>query len=571
MTDTRFSIESTAEALLRLLKARGVEYFFANAGTDFPPIIEAYAKLQAEGEGNYPIPMAVPHEFVAVSMAHGHAMISGRPQAVMVHTTVGTANGLGAIMNAARSNIPILFMAGRSPINESGMRGARNRMIQWSQESFDQGSMVREYVKWDYELRGFAQLQTVIDRALTISAAQPPGPVYLSLPREVLSEKHDDFTMTRASVDLPQVSSAPGPDALRRAAEILAGAKNPLIITRAGGRVSEAVAALVKLADMIGAPVVEHHPTTLNFPQDHPLHIGFEPAPYVPAADVILVVETDVPWYVQTGAPAPDAKIIQIGLDPLHSRLPIRSYGADVALMAEASVALTALTDALAGLAIDKKAVAARRSKWSAEHDSQRADWLARSERVAGESPMDMVFVSRCLAEFLDDDTIIINDYDLDPTQCSFRQPKSYFGPPPPAALGWGLGAAMGAKLAAPEKTVIATLGDGSYMFGGPTSAHFTARAHGIPFLTIVFNNQAWGAVRRATDTVLPGGWATRANQDMPLTSLSPSPDFELVAQSCGAFAMRVDDPAKLRGAIAQALDVVRKEKRQALLNVICR
>jgi acetolactate synthase-1/2/3 large subunit len=571
MTDTRLAIESTAEALLCLLKARGVEYFFANAGTDFPPIIEADTKLQAEGKGNFPIPMVVPHEFVAVSMAHGHAMISGRPQAVMVHTTVGTANGLGAIMNAARSNIPVLYMAGRSPINEIGPRGARNRMIQWSQESFDQGSMVREYVKWDYELRGFSQLQTVVDRALTISKAQPPGPVYLSLPREVLSEQHTEFTIARSAADLPNVDSAPSAEALRTAAGMLAKARNPLIITRAAGRVGEAVGALVKLAELIGAPVIEHHPTTLNFPQDHPLHMGFEPAPYVPTADVILVVETDVPWYVQTGAPAASAKIIQIGLDPLHSRLPIRSYPMDVALVGEASVSVAALTAAIGELKSDKGAVAGRREKWAIEHKRLRAEWTARGQRVAGEAPMDMAWVSRCLAEFLDDDTIVVNDYDLDPMQCCFRQPKSYFGPPPPAALGWGLGAAMGAKLAAPEKTVIATLGDGSYMFGAPTSAHFTARAHDIPFLTIVFNNQAWGAVRRATETVLPGGWAARANQDMPLSSLAPSPDFELVAQSCGAFAKRVENPAELRESIAQALDVVRKERRQALLNVICR
>lgn len=571
MTNTRLAIESSAEALLCLLKSRGVEYFFANAGTDFAPVIEAYAKLLAAGKNDFPIPLVVPHEFVAVSMAHGHAMISGRPQAVMVHTTVGTANGLGAIMNAARSNIPLLFMAGRSPIYEAGVRGARNRMIQWSQESFDQGSMIREFVKWDYELRGFSQLQSVVDRALMISMAEPPGPVYLTLPREVLSEQHSEFTITRSSVDLPTVSAAPDPDALQAAARILVQARNPIIVTRAAGREARAVEALVHFAELIGAPVVEHHHTTLNFPQDHPLHMGYEPAPYVPSADVIVVVEADVPWYVQTGAPSPDAKIIQIGLDPLYSRIPIRSYPFDVALVGKPSRALAALVRSVSELKLNTVAVAERRQKWAAEHERLRGEWAARCQQVAQARPMDMAWVSRCLSEFFDDNTIVINDYDLDPTQCCFRQPKSYFGPPPPAALGWGLGAAMGAKLAAPDKTVIATLGDGSYMFGAPTAAHFTARAHDIPFLTVVFNNQAWGAVRRATQAVLPGGWATRGNKDMPLSTLAPSPDFELVAKSCGAYAQRVEDPSKLSEAIARALDVVRKERRQALLNVICR
>jgi len=566
---TALSIESSAEALLRVMKSRGVEYFFANAGTDFAPIIEAYAKLLATGETDFPKPLVVPHEFVAVSMAHGHAMISGRPQAVMVHTTVGTANGLGAIMNAARSNIPILFMAGRSPIYESGVRGARNRMIQWSQESFDQGAMVREFVKWDYELRGFSQIEAVVDRALQIAVADPPGPVYLSLPREVLSELHGEFALNQTGAS-PRAAIGPDDAAIEGAADILAKARNPLIITRAAGRDPAAMAALVRFAERIGAAVIEHHHTTLNFPQDHDLHMGFEPAAYVPKADAIVVVECDVPWYVQTGAPSAYAKIIQIGLDPLYARIPIRSYRFDVALAGEAGRALNRLTTCLASRSFDAAAVAERRDRWRAEHERLRKAWAARSQQVARATPIEMSWVSCCLADFLDENTIVVNDYDLDPTQCCFKWPHSYFGPPPPAALGWGLGAAMGAKLADPDKTVIATVGDGSYMFGSPTAAHFTARAHDIPFLTMVFNNQAWGAVRRATQTVLPGGWATKANNDMPLSSLTPSPDYEIVARSSGAFAERVEDPGALRDAIARALDVVRKEHKQALLNIWC-
>ena len=183
---------------------------------------------------------------------------------------------------------------------------------------------------------------------------------------------------------------------------------------------------------------------------------------------------------------------------------------------------------------------------------------------------MDMAWVSRCLGDVIDDETLVINEYDLDPTQACFRRPGSFFGPPAAAALGWGLGAAMGAKLAAPEKTVIAAVGDGSYIFGAPTAAHFTARAFDIPFLTVVFNNQAWNAVKRATSDVHPDGWAVRT-KNMPLSDLSPSPAFELVAQSCGAHAERVEDPGALPEALGRALRAVRQERRQALLNVICK
>src|SRR5262252_10747417 len=148
----RAHIESTADAYLELLAARGVEYFFANSGTDFAPLIDAYAKRLAQGQPA-PRPMTIPHEVPAVGMAHGYALVTGRPQVVMVHVIVGAGNAVGGIINAARANVPVLFSAGRNPISEVGHLGSRDRPIHWAQESFDQAAMVREFVKWDYELR----------------------------------------------------------------------------------------------------------------------------------------------------------------------------------------------------------------------------------------------------------------------------------------------------------------------------------------------------------------------------------------------------------------------------------
>src|SRR2546427_1476208 len=127
-------IDSTAEAYLELLRDRGIEYFFGNGGTDFAPLVEAFAKSASQG-GITPKPMTVPHEYVAVSMADGFYRVTGRPQAVMVHVIVGTANAAGAIMNAARSNVPLLFTAGRNPLTEAGAGGSRDRPIHWAQES----------------------------------------------------------------------------------------------------------------------------------------------------------------------------------------------------------------------------------------------------------------------------------------------------------------------------------------------------------------------------------------------------------------------------------------------------
>src|SRR6185503_14811164 len=250
----KVAVESAAEAYLELLAARGVEYFFANAGTDFAPLIEAYSKRQAEGK-TLPRPMTVPHEITAIGMAHGYAMLTGRPQVVMVHVIVGTANALGGIINAARAHAPILVTAGRTPITEDKLPGARNRHIHWAQESFDQGAMVREFVKWDYELRLGAQVETVVDRALSIARTEPQGPVYLTLPREVLAETMTSLEYSDPARMTPPAPSVADPAAVERAAEILAGGRNPIVIVKSAGRDPGAVAPLVALAETLGMPV----------------------------------------------------------------------------------------------------------------------------------------------------------------------------------------------------------------------------------------------------------------------------------------------------------------------------
>src|SRR5712691_7618879 len=177
---------SVAAAYLALLADRGVDYLFGNAGTDFAPLIEAYAEAAQAGIA-VPRPMLATHENLAVAMAHGYAMVSRRIPAVMAHVSVGTANMICAAMNASRENVAILLTAGRSPLTETGLPGSRDGYIHWAQEMYDQAGMLREIVKWDYELRNGEQLATVVDRALAIAATEPRGPVYLSLPGEVIA------------------------------------------------------------------------------------------------------------------------------------------------------------------------------------------------------------------------------------------------------------------------------------------------------------------------------------------------------------------------------------------------
>jgi len=564
----RAAVESTAEAYLELLAARGVEYLFANAGTDFAPLIEAYAKRGAQGQAA-PRPITVPHEIPAVAMAHGYAMVAGRAQAVMVHVIVGAGNAVGGIINAARANVPMLFSAGRNPITEAGHSGSRDRPIHWAQESFDQAAMVREFVKWDYELRSASHLETVVDRALTLAHAEPQGPVYLTLPREVLAERQEAIEYADPARMVKPGALVPAPESVGEAAQILASARNPIIIVKAAGRDPGAVPALVALAEALGAPVFDQFHTYVNFPQDHPLHAGFDAAPHLDSADAVLVIESDVPWFPALKHPRPEARIIHLGVDPLFSRYPIRGFAMDVALAGTPRLALKALAAAVAQRA-DAAVVAERRTRWGAEHTRTVEAAAARARAVQSDSPMDMAWVSRCVGDVLDEQTIVINEYDLDATQATFRQPGSYFAAPSSGGLGWGLGAALGAKLAAPDKTVICCVGDGAYIFGAPTAAHFVSRAYNLPALFVVFNNRTWNAVKRAVQTHARDGWAVKTDS-MPLTALEPAPDYEMVCRASGGHGERVEDPAQLPDALRRALRIVKDEKRQVLLNVICK
>ena len=180
------------ELFLRALADHGVDFFFANPGTDFPPIIEAYSRAREGKNTRVPRPILVPHENLAVAMAHGAFLMTGRPQAVMVHVNVGTANTINNLTNLSRDRVPLFLAAGRTPVTETGMFGSRNRSIHWAQEMFDQGGMVRELVKWDYELRQPAQVGNVVARAYEAAMTSPTGPVYLVLPREPLSAALDE-------------------------------------------------------------------------------------------------------------------------------------------------------------------------------------------------------------------------------------------------------------------------------------------------------------------------------------------------------------------------------------------
>jgi acetolactate synthase-1/2/3 large subunit len=568
MARKEMAVDSVAEAYLTLLAERGVEYLFANAGTDFAPLVEAFAKAARTG-APAPKPVLAAHENLAVSMAHGWAMVTGRVPAVMVHVSVGTANAVCGVFNAARDNVPMLFTAGRSPLTEAGLAGARDVYIHWAQEMFDQAGMVRELVKWDYELRNGAQLETVVDRALAVATSEPRGPVYLSLPREVLAEPLPGFAYDAPTRRVAAAPPGADRDAIDEAARILAAADNPLIVTASAGRDQAAVAALADLAERFAIPVVQHRPRHLSLAADHACHLGYDATPFLDDADAALVLECDVPWVPSLKAPPPKCRVVHLGVDPLFQRYPIRGFPCDVAVTGAPAAALPMLAAAL-DRHMAKSAIKARRERLEQRREAQRAGWRKTRETAAGMRPIHMAWASACIADAKPANAILVNEYTLMPEHCGSNLPGTYFGSSPASGLGWGGGAALGAKLAAPDRLVIATLGDGSHLFGNPVALHHAAATHSLPVLFVIMNNSMWGAVRRATQGMYPQGEAMRSNKP-PLIDLDELPAFEQVCAAAGGYGERVEDPAALPAALGRALHAVTVEKRQALLNVICR
>jgi acetolactate synthase-1/2/3 large subunit len=468
-------------------------------------------------------------------------------------------------MNASRDRVPLLLAAGRSPITERGAFGSRNRPIQWAQEMFDQAGMVRELVKWEYELRLPSQIDEMVARAFEVAMAEPRGPVYVTLPREPLSapvETQREPTRPRSVPSSPY----PEPGAIARLADWLVASERPLLITSDLGRVPEDATLLGRVAERFGIPVVLHTPRFLCLPSDHPLHHGFDPGPYLADADLVVVLESDVPWYPSSHPAPPGARVAHIGEDPAFVRYPMRSFPSDLSIVSTPGAALRALETELAErVSDDGSRIAARRS-WAIRRANARRSEI--QARAAAQTTISPDFLSRCIGEVAGADALIFNEYQLRLDSCARARPGTYFGLSPAGGLGWSIGAALGAKLAQPEHLVVAVIGDGGMIFSNPTACHWVAEAHDLPILIVVFNNQRYGAVRQAALSMFKEGASGRAGGG-GLADLTPSPDFELIAQANRGYGARVERPAELGAALSRARDVVLHERRHALVNVI--
>ncbi|MDB5965799.1 MAG: thiamine pyrophosphate-requiring protein [Polaromonas sp.] len=571
MTEPRQHI--SAHYFLEGLTELGIDYVFSNLGTDHVSLIEELARWDQQGI-KHPEMLLIPHENVAIHMAAGYAAISGRGQAVMVHVDAGTANAAMGMHNMFRGRLPVLLMAGKAPYTLRGeLPGSRDNYVHFVQDPFDMASLVRPYVKWEYSLPSGIIAKEVLRRGHSVMQSDPPGPVYLTLPREVLAETVDAAAVQTYSGERYGPVLAGGIDEPRAqaiASQLLA-ANQPIACTSYLGRKAEAVAALEDLAMLCGIQVLEFSPSHLNIARTSPCFGGFDPGKGVPGADVGLLLDVDVPWLPKFVQANSSTRWTHVDVDTIKKDFPMWGFATDMRVQADCATVLrqvARLVREQADEAFHAK-VAARMAGWKAAAE-ERAAGLARAAEHPGKpGAISPAFLCAALGAAIAPDDIVINEAIRNSPSVLSQIPRSkpltlLCGAG--GGLGYSGGMALGAKLANPEVRVLQIVGDGGFHFSTPTSVYATAQRYKLPIFTVVLDNGGWQAVKEAVLRVYPSGAAVQADEFQARLQ-GQDRRFEKVAEAFGAYGEYVSDPAEVEAAIARCLKAV-DAGQAAVLNV---
>ena len=528
------------------LVSHGVRYIFGNPGTTELPLVD--------GCNDYPSIEYVLslHEDVAVAQATGYARASGKVGVVNLHVTPGVAHGLGNLYNAHRARVPLLVTAGQ---HHTGLR------VQDPILSSDLLSMVGQFTKWSYDVRFLEELPMVMHKAFKELATPPFAPVFVSMPPDVLLQKHDGFGTVR--VTKPTGSIADGP-AIREAARVLASADRPMIVAGDGVGHARAWDDLVVVAETLGARVyTEGYATLWNFPSRHPLYLG--PMPNLAAGMRANFARADVALLCGVTSAAPVSRYDEGGpLIPFHVQTVVmddspseigKNHPASAALLGDVGANLRRLCTALEGTPLDR-AAAARRSR--AVHDEatrRRSDWDRKTREEAATGRLTAVGVAAAVRDnmppggILVDETISNRPWFVN--TLDFPDPHSYFGANG-ISLGYSVGAAAGLQVARPDRKIVVAVGDGSFLYY--PHALWNLANRNLPVLVVILNNGGYRVLELIVNRM--GGPWSEAESDLPgLDIEGPGVDFVALAASLGIPGERADSPGGLGSAIKRGME----------------
>jgi acetolactate synthase-1/2/3 large subunit len=571
--DSRAWIEVPADdngdAMIAAMAEAGVEYIFFTSGSEIGFYQEAVAKAHAQGR-KAPKLITVTHEHASLNAALGYAAVSGMPTVTAAHVDCGTQHYGGAVHTAFHSGLPVVITGGGSPTSYPGsFHGARDGGGHiWLQQSFDQNGIVRQYTKWDHRMELQDNVGLMVSRALQVARTEPCGPVYLQLPREVSLAKVKGArfpTMAQLGVARP---AAPDPEGIREIARRLVQAENPFVVVARSGRDPATVPTLVRLCELMGLPVAQSGLRAYQcFPLNHPLYMS---EAHLKEADVILALDVDIPWLADTNPPPDSAWVAITDVEPAKRRIPTMEFTADLRLTAGALPVIEALDAEVRRIMTpdDQKRFAVRAERCAKLSANRRHDLGEDAKSRAAKTPIDPKWLSYCIGSIIDDNCIVF-DETISQNQVhdylSLSQPGAYFHNPASSG-GWAQGAAFGAKLAAPDKDVIAVSGDGFYMFGTPIHALWAARHYRAPFMAVVYQNRSYSTGTLRINRVY-GKDSYTGKADYDGGYFDPPIDFAKEAEAAGAYGENVTDPAEVEPALRRGLKNMR-EGRPAVISV---
>ena len=465
------------EAVVEAFRSLGVDYVMASPGSEWGSVWEAFARQKVRNTPG-PTYLSCAHETLAVDLAIGYTAITGRMQAVMLHTGVGLLQGSMGIDGAQRFGTPMIVVSGEALTY--GDRQGFDPGAQWQANLSVVGGpqrLIEPLVKWSSQASSTDTLYQQLVSAGEMAQRTPAGPTYLSVPIET---QLNEWTPPANMRDAPPASKPHAPIAdIEKLAAMLIDARNPVIITEGAGREPEGYAALIALAERLALPVIEGNQSSFaNFPRDHELHQGIGQRGLLDEADLIVTIRCRAPWYPPSDKPA-GATVVAIDETPFRTHMAHHASHADMFLEGDAVATLELLREAVGEA--DFGRIEERRARWSAAHDRLRESDRATVAEVANNSPIHPIALSAALGAALPDDTIYVDETITHrPTllrHLGQRRPQSYIRPA--GGLGQGLGIALGAKLAAPTRLVCAFIGDGSFMYNPITQSLALAKHDG--------------------------------------------------------------------------------------------
>ena len=526
-------MDSGARLILRGLKDLGVDKIFIVSGTDYAAFIEEKVR-----DDSLPDFVIVPHEITATAAAIGYSL-AGKIGVVAVHTLPGTMNALGMIANAYTSRIPLIVIAGRSPYTEKGSTASRNLRIHWTQEAKDQGEVVRQWVKYDFEIRRVEQIPEVLARAYQLAFSEPQGPVYIEIPREVSVEK-GEYRKVRTSTFEPGVRR----EDLEKAKKMIEESERPVIITWRAGRKREWFDSLKRFADSSGIPVLNYVGEVVNYEGD----LGLD---YVDlsSVDLAIVVEAEVPYIPKKVEFK--GKIIKVDVDPSYSYIPFYGFPCDLCVQSSVSEFFDQLS-------------VKRKEEWYEKVREMRMKQEERKkeeiERLSKKRTIHPRYLSYVIGKVINKEDVILNEYPFNPKYANLHFGQ-YFADPSFGHLGWALGASFGISLTG--RKVVATVGDGAFIFGVPEAFYYAVATYGGNVTVIIYDNGGWLASAEAVEEVFPEGLA-KAKQYFPGADFKRYNIGETV-KTFGGYYRLVEDVSEVEDAVKEAYSI----KGLAVLQVI--